>query len=242
VGQNVRRIQVAGYAAAAAIAGLVGAPAAIASYRHAEKVAGKYDDTDMEAWLPLTTDGLLVAVLIVMGIRRVRREPVGIWLWLAFFLGMAATIGANLAAATIPAEGAPDAPAALDLGYFIVAVWAPVCFAVTLEVLVVLIRSIQALTSAPQPDPVPVPVPDRPKVDLTKRPKPKPKVKRTAPSRTRPAPAARTDEEIRDGVQLETDRLGAKPSARWVRDTYGVRADRANRILAEVRPPIRTTS
>ncbi len=53
----------------------------------------------MAPWLALTTDGMLLAALVVIWVRRHRREHVKAGPWAAFWAGMTATIVANLAAA-----------------------------------------------------------------------------------------------------------------------------------------------
>ena len=46
----------------------------------------------MAPWLALTTDGMLLAALVVIWVRRHRHEPVKAGFWAAFWAGMAATI------------------------------------------------------------------------------------------------------------------------------------------------------
>jgi Protein of unknown function (DUF2637)/Integrase core domain len=101
----------------------VGGPAAVASYRHARDVIAEHGDPVMAPWLALTTDGMLLAALVVIWVRRHRREPVGVGPWTAFWAGMAATIAANLAAAQSTPIG------------IVVALWSPVCLAITLELI-----------------------------------------------------------------------------------------------------------
>jgi hypothetical protein len=106
----------------------VGGPAAVASYRHARDVITEHGDPVMAPWLALTTDGMLLAALIVIWVRRHRGEHVRAGPWAAFWAGMAATIAANLAAAQPTPAG------------IVVALWPPVCLAITLE-LVALVAS-----------------------------------------------------------------------------------------------------
>jgi hypothetical protein len=87
----------------------VGGPAAVASYRHARDVIAEHGDPVMAPWLALTTDGMLLAALVVIWVRRHRREPVGVGPWAAFWAGMTATIAANLAAAQSTPVGRPGA-------------------------------------------------------------------------------------------------------------------------------------
>jgi hypothetical protein len=54
----------------------VGGPAAVASYRHARDVIAHHGDPVMAPWLALTTDGMLLAALVVIWVRRHRGEPV----------------------------------------------------------------------------------------------------------------------------------------------------------------------
>jgi hypothetical protein len=62
----------------------VGGPAAVASYRHARDVIAEHGDPVMAPWLALTTDGMLLAALVVIWVRRHRHEPVGVGPWAAF--------------------------------------------------------------------------------------------------------------------------------------------------------------
>lgn len=77
----------------------------------------------MAPWLALTTDGMLRAALVVIWVRRHRHEPVGVGPWAAFWAGMTATIAANLAAAQPTTVG------------IVVALWPPICLAITLELI-----------------------------------------------------------------------------------------------------------
>jgi Protein of unknown function (DUF2637) len=106
----------------------VGGPAAVASYRHARDVIAEHGDPVMAPWLALTTDGMLLAALVVIWVRRHRGEHVKAGPWAAFWAGMAATIAANLAAAQPTPVG------------IVVALWPLVCLAITLE-LVALVAS-----------------------------------------------------------------------------------------------------
>jgi hypothetical protein len=99
----------------------VGGPAAVASYRHARDVIADHGDPVMAPWLALTTDGMLLAALVVIWVRRHRGEHVKAGPWAAFWAGMAATIAANLASAQPTPVG------------LVVALWPPVCLAITLE-------------------------------------------------------------------------------------------------------------
>jgi hypothetical protein len=102
--------------------GAVGVPAAVASYRHARDVIATNGDPVMAPWLPLSVDGMLVAALVVIWVRRHRGDPAGVFPWLAFGFGMVVTILANLAAVAQPR---PEAVA--------VALFPPLALAITLE-------------------------------------------------------------------------------------------------------------
>ncbi|HXV94710.1 MAG TPA: DUF2637 domain-containing protein [Pseudonocardia sp.] len=105
----------------------VGAPAAVASYRHARTVVERSGDVVMAPWLALTTDGMLLAALVVIWVRRLAGRRVGAGPWAAFWTGMIATVAANLAAAQPTVEG------------LVVALWPPVCLAITLELVALLL-------------------------------------------------------------------------------------------------------
>jgi hypothetical protein len=71
---------------AAMVVLVVLAPAAVASYLHHWTVVARHDP-DMADWLPITTDGMLLAALVVIWGARATRDPAGLWVWLAFWLG-----------------------------------------------------------------------------------------------------------------------------------------------------------
>lgn len=116
----------------------VGGPAGVASYHHAQEVAKKYGESEpMSAWLPLTTDGMLVAVLALVYWRRFVGERVGVFPWVAFAAGFLATMGANLASAD------------MTFGGIAVALWPPLCFALTLELGAMMLKSIARTSVTP---------------------------------------------------------------------------------------------
>lgn len=129
----------AALAGIAAVLAIVGGPAAIASYGHAIETARKYGETGpVVEWLPLTTDGMLLAALVVMYARRWRGEAIGFVPKLAFVTGSVATLAANLSSADLAGP-----LAAGDLGEvagrLAVAAWPPIAFAVTLELIAVML-------------------------------------------------------------------------------------------------------
>ena len=100
----------------------VGAPAAVASYSHARAVVASTGDEAMAPWLPPSVDGMRVAALVVIWVRRRRGQPAGVGPWAAFLFGMVVTISANLAAVERP-----------SLTAYAVALFPPVALGVTLE-------------------------------------------------------------------------------------------------------------
>lgn len=126
--------------ASAAVLAAVGGPAAVASYRHARDVVEAYGDPAMAPWLPLTTDGMIVAALIIAAWQRLRGQSPGGWTILALVSGLVATLAANLAAA-------PP-----SVGGWIVAAWPPLAFAITLELTAVGLRLLlSSLVDTPPP-------------------------------------------------------------------------------------------
>lgn len=126
---------------AAGVVLVVLAPAAGASYLHARHVVQRHDET-MANWLPLTTDGMLLAALVVMWARRATRGPAGRWVWLTFALGLVATLAANVAA-VLPAPS-PHFPswwgsAQFTLEALAIAIWPPITVAITLELAALLV-------------------------------------------------------------------------------------------------------
>lgn len=120
---------------AAGVVLVVLAPAAVASYLHARRVVARHDET-MAPWLPITTDGMLLAALVVIWARRATRDPAGRWVWLAFWLGGVVTVAANLAAVL------PTNRLSLAVEAVVVAVWPPVTVAITLELAMLLAMSV----------------------------------------------------------------------------------------------------
>lgn len=115
----------------------VGAPAAVASYIHARTVVERSGDPVMAPWLPLSVDGMLLAALVVIWVRRHRGRSAGVFPWFSFGLGMVATIAANLAAADPTSEG------------YVVALWPPVALALTLELVALVANRSAVRTNEP---------------------------------------------------------------------------------------------
>jgi hypothetical protein len=84
---------------------------------------------------------MLLAALVVIWVRRHRHEHVKAGPWAAFWAGMAATMAANLAAAQQTPVG------------IVVALWPPVCLAITLELVALLASPAKhhAITTDPLP-------------------------------------------------------------------------------------------
>jgi hypothetical protein len=245
----------------AAILAIVGGPAAVASYNHAAKVAQRYGETrDQAVWLPLTTDGMLVAALIVMYVHRWRGEPVGRAPWFAFIAGTVATLAANLAAADLTAGSGDPWEIA---GRLAVAVWPPIAFALTLELIAKMIEFLRPVAvdtpadvwpvtwrigipvfpylppvpEVPADVPADVPVPARARTRVPAVPVPAAPVRRTG-TRKAGTPATNgkavrwteADELTRMELQNEIDAGTPMPSVRALKTRYGMSQDRAGKI------------
>jgi hypothetical protein len=138
---------------AAGVVLVVLAPAAVASYKHHWTVVARHNP-DMADWLPITTDGMLLAALVVLLVVRWGRSATR-WIWLsvglAFGLGLPVTLGGNLAAML------PTTAVSLLVETIVVAVWPPITVAITLELAALLV-----MTARPAPAPAPVLGPKRP--------------------------------------------------------------------------------
>jgi hypothetical protein len=84
--------------------------------------------------LPLSVDGLLVAASLVIFVRRRAGRRAGRLPWVGLLLGVSASVAANIAAAQPTVLGR------------VVAAWPPVAFALSFELLVVLLRENTAQT------------------------------------------------------------------------------------------------
>jgi Protein of unknown function (DUF2637) len=211
---------------------IVGVPAAVASYRHAMVVGERYGES-MSPWLPLTTDGMLVAALLVMWDRRLVGRSCGIWPWAAFVGGMLATVGANLAAAQ-PTPGG-----------WIVALWPPVAFALTLELMALLFtgrdvrapavgRVARAEPTASSPVVTAVAVPAS-RLTPPKRRAP------GSPRMSRPLNGKSTEQLIVE-VQAEVDSTGVQPRKNELMRRYEIGSGRATKIINAVALPTNVRS
>ena len=89
----------------------VGGPAAVASYRHARDVIAQHGDPVMAPWLALTTDGMLLAALVVIWVRRHRGKHVKAGPWAVFWAGM------ELVALVTPRSGTRNGQARTQHGH-----------------------------------------------------------------------------------------------------------------------------
>lgn len=216
---NARQIAavVAALLGIAVILAAVGGPSAFASYHHAYQVFVTYGETEgRAAWLPLTTDGMLAAALVVMYSRRWAKQPIGGIPWLAFAVGFTGTIAANLASARV--FGTTDVGEII--GRLAAAVWSPIVFAVTLELVAVMLGKVRDYVarsraesvstwpstwqvgipvypySPPSPEPAPVSAPGDPVAEWLRSPSAETAAAAAAvlaaPALAAPAPRART--------------------------------------------------
>lgn len=245
------------------VACIVGLPAGVASYRHGIEVVRTHStDPAMADWLPMTTDGLLLAALVVMWARRMTGRRIGTGPWAAFLLGLTATLLTNLGAANITPWG---------IG---VALWPPICLAIVLELVALVVTPdraetghqtvvpagtvpavpeavvpavpdvVPAVVTADVPDvvpadvpdtvPAPVPdtVPDRARSDLHGHGK-------HAADETDTEPTDGTDEEILAWLQEEAERARAVPGRRELQARWKCGATRADRLRGQVSVPAR---
>lgn len=186
------------------VAAVVGIPAGVASYRHGMTVVAEHStDTAMAPWLPMTTDGLLLAALVALWARRMTGRRTGVGPWAAFGLGLVATLLTNIGAAKLTPWG---------IG---VAVWPPLCLAVVLELVALIV------------------VPDRGQTA--------PLAVRTE-EQTAVGPAVDqpklSDDEIVAKIRAALPQLGGVPSREQIRTEYGVGTGRADRIRTAVQTPV----
>jgi len=216
---------------AAAVVLVVAVIAAVASYWHARAFAAAHAPNsvdgapDMSPWLPLTTDGMVIAALLVIWTRRLTGQKTGAVPYGVLALGLVATVGANLASAGTGPGG------------WLVAAWAPVTFAVC-DVCVALlagpVRS--ALTrTATQTDQQIAPVP-APPVTVAEAVRQAETVDRSAeeaaPVRALTAVRSDRDEYLDDLVRWAA-REGV-PSSNAVIGRYKVGRTRAGKLLRQL--------
>lgn len=137
---------------------VVAAVAAVASYAHMRTLGQRAGEAWRADLLPLSVDGLLVAASLVLMVRRRAGLAAG-WLpWAGLGLGVAASLAANVAAASPTALGR------------VVAAWPPLAFAVSFELLVMVLRDSAARPAVRPPVGRPGPYPSRPDADRPGRP------------------------------------------------------------------------
>ncbi|MCE3553173.1 DUF2637 domain-containing protein [Pseudonocardia sp. RS11V-5] len=111
---------------------VVAAVAAVASYVHMHELATEAGEGWRAHLIPLSVDGLLVAASMVMLVRRRAGLRAGLLPWTGLVLGLAASLGANVAAA---------APTPLS---WIVSGWPPLALALSFELLILVTRQSEA--------------------------------------------------------------------------------------------------
>lgn len=119
------------------VAGVVGVPAAVASYRHGIAVVDRSGDAAMAPWLPMTTDGLLLAALVALWVRRMTGRRTGVGPWAAFGVGLVMTVATNLAGARGHIPGGAVGVAHVEVVG--VALWPPLCLAIVLELVALIV-------------------------------------------------------------------------------------------------------
>lgn len=107
---------------------VVSAVAAVVSYAHMRHLATEAGEAWRADILPLSVDGLLVAASLVIFVRRRAGLRAGALPWVGLLLGVGASVAANIAAAQPTVLGR------------VVAAWPPVAFALSFEMLVILLR------------------------------------------------------------------------------------------------------
>lgn len=186
------------------VALVVGVPAAVASYRHGITVVATHStDPAMAPWLPMTTDGLLLASLVALWARRMTGRSIGVGPWAAFGLGLGATLATNAGAAKLTAWG---------LG---VALWPPLCLAIVLELVALIV------------------VPDRGQT----RPTAGETTGQTGQTETKTAvdQPKLSDEQIVAIIRAE----GIEPARKALADRFGMGSTKADRIRGLVESPVR---
>lgn len=164
-------------ALAAVVVSAVGVPAAVASYRHARAVVEANGDPVMAPWLPLSVDGMLVAALVVIWVRRHRGDPAGWGPWAAFGFGMVVTVAANLAAVSLAAksignlltaaltQAAPGVTEGPGVAAYLVALFPPLALAITLELVALVAYRTRPVGATGDASTAPVAAVDHPSAD-----------------------------------------------------------------------------
>jgi hypothetical protein len=114
---------------------LVSAVAAIVSYAHMQELAFRAGEEWRSHLIPLSVDGMLVASTLAIVVRRRESLSVGWVPWAGLALGILASLAANVAAAR--PEPIPR----------IIAGWPPAAFALSVELMVIVLRA----TADPEP-------------------------------------------------------------------------------------------
>jgi hypothetical protein len=195
------------------VAAVVGVPAAVASYRHGMTVIERSSDPGMAPWLPMTTDGLLLASLVALWVRRLTGRATGAGPWAAFGLGLVAATATNLAGARGYIDHALDGWGVVEaIGW---AVWPPICLAVVLEIVAWMVVPDRGQT---------VPVGGPTAVET---------------GQTRGQTAVDQPKLTEEQIIAEVRQLGINPTRKNLHDRYGVGSGRAARIRAAVVTPVR---
>lgn len=116
----MKTAQLAKYAGVAAVAGI----AAYASYTHMRELAIEHGQPQLvAALLPVSVDGMLIVATLVMREDRGNGLKVRVWAWIAFILGVAASVVANVLAA------------ADDITSRVISAWPAIALLLVIEVL-----------------------------------------------------------------------------------------------------------
>lgn len=128
--------QITKYAAIGAVAGI----AAYASYSHMRELALDHGQTQtVAALLPVSVDGMLIVATIVMREDRQAGLRVRLWAWIAFVLGVGASVIANVLAA------------ADDITSRVISAWPAVALLLVIEVLATGKKASVLQTDVPEP-------------------------------------------------------------------------------------------
>lgn len=119
-GTTVKTSQLTKYAGVGIVAGI----AAYASYTHMRELALDHGQTQTVAsLLPVSVDGMLIVATLVMREDRAANLKVRVWAWIAFILGVAASVVANVLAA------------ADDITSRVISAWPAIALLLVIEVL-----------------------------------------------------------------------------------------------------------